>query len=114
MKNTLTPLFSVRGHCVIGDLLHLEEQCAFFFGANTNAIAVAFVDVNLFAAAQASIVSDLQLCLQNWGDKAVNYISRNTSDLSDTLTTLTGILVIQETSHYPRMLFQWDRWLGAA
>ncbi len=45
-----------------------------FYGANTNAIAVAFVDVNLSAAAQASIVSDLQLCLQNWGQGSELYL----------------------------------------
>jgi len=41
-----------------------------FYGANTNAIAVAFVDTNLSTAAQAAIVSDLQLCLQNWGQNS--------------------------------------------
>ena len=38
-----------------------------FYGADTNAIAVTFVDTNLSASAQASIVADLQLCLQYWG-----------------------------------------------
>ena len=41
-----------------------------FYGASTNAIAVAFVDTNLSVAAQASIVSDLQTCLQNWGQNS--------------------------------------------
>jgi hypothetical protein len=41
-----------------------------FYGANTNAIAVTFVDTNLSASAQASIVTDLHLCLQDWGKKS--------------------------------------------
>ena len=38
-----------------------------FYGVNTNAIAVTFVDTNLSVSARASIVGDLQLCLQEWG-----------------------------------------------
>jgi len=38
-----------------------------FYGVNTNTIAVSFADTNLSVSAQAAIVSDLQLCLQQWG-----------------------------------------------
>lgn len=38
-----------------------------FYGANTNAIGISFVDTNLSVSAQTSIVADLQLCLQAWG-----------------------------------------------
>lgn len=38
-----------------------------YYGSNTNAIGVCFADSNLFASAQSSIVSDMQLCLNNWG-----------------------------------------------
>jgi len=40
-----------------------------FYGASTNAIGVVFVDTNLSVATQAAIVSDLQLCLQDWGKR---------------------------------------------
>jgi len=38
-----------------------------FYGVNTNAIGILFVDTNLSASAKTSIVADLQLCLQAWG-----------------------------------------------
>lgn len=38
-----------------------------YYGANTNAISISFGDTNLSSSAQTHIVSDLQLCLQEWG-----------------------------------------------
>ena len=45
----------------------IGQSNVIFYGANTNAIAVTFVDTNLSSSAKISIVSDLQLCLQEWG-----------------------------------------------
>lgn len=38
-----------------------------YYGTDTNAIGITFVDTNLSVSARASIVADLQLCLQAWG-----------------------------------------------
>ena len=38
-----------------------------FYGTNASSIGVSFVDTNLSVSARASIVADLQLCLQAWG-----------------------------------------------
>lgn len=38
-----------------------------FYGAITNVLNVAFADTNLSASVRTSIVSDLQLCLREWG-----------------------------------------------
>jgi hypothetical protein len=38
-----------------------------FYGTNANSIGVSFVDTNLSVLVQASIVTDLQTCLNEWG-----------------------------------------------
>ena len=38
-----------------------------YYGTNGSSIGVTFVDTNLSVSARASIVCDLQLCLQEWG-----------------------------------------------
>ncbi len=40
-----------------------------FYGTNASSIGVSFVDTNLSASAKASIVADLQVCLNEWGKK---------------------------------------------
>lgn len=41
-----------------------------FYGTNASSIGVSFVDTNLSVSAQASIVTDLQICLNEWGNKS--------------------------------------------
>ena len=38
-----------------------------FYGDNSNALAVVFADTNLLTSEKSAIVSDLKLCLQEWG-----------------------------------------------
>jgi len=38
-----------------------------YYGTNASSIGVSFVDANLSASAKASIVADLQVCLNEWG-----------------------------------------------
>ena len=40
-----------------------------FYGANSNALDVVFVDTNLSQKAKSAIVADLRICLQEWGKK---------------------------------------------
>ena len=56
--------------CVLSAASCFGQSNVVFHGANTNAIAVAFVDTNLSVAVQASMVADLQLCLQKWGQNS--------------------------------------------
>jgi hypothetical protein len=43
------------------------QSNAVFYGASSNSLGVAFVDTTLSASAKSAIVSDLQLCLREWG-----------------------------------------------
>jgi hypothetical protein len=65
------PLVLVAFYTVM--LLHVShcigQNTAVFYGANTNSIGVAFVDANLSPSARASIVADMQVCLQEWGKR---------------------------------------------
>lgn len=45
-----------------------------FYGANSNALTVIFVDTNLTQVAQMNIVSDLQVCLSEWGKTSQLYL----------------------------------------
>lgn len=67
-----------------------------YYGANSNALSVAFADTNLSASVQASIVSDLRLCLQEWGKSS-------TLDLGAYEPGLAGYLYNPKTGpHYPK------------
>ena len=50
-------------HCV-------GQSNVVFYGTNASSIGVSFVDTNLSVSAQASIVTDLQICLNEWGNKS--------------------------------------------
>ena len=56
-------LFTVMLFAVYG----FGQSDVVFYGVNTNAIAVSFVDTNLSASIKVSIVADLQVCLREWG-----------------------------------------------
>jgi len=49
-----------------------------FYGTNTNAIGVVFMDTNLSASVKAAIVADLQVCSIEWGKGALRL--RNKGD----------------------------------
>jgi len=55
-------MLTLWGHSVC-----LGQSNIVYYGSNSNAIGVCFADSNLLASAQSSIVSDMQLCLNNWG-----------------------------------------------
>lgn len=68
-----------------------------FYGTNTNTIAVSFVDTNLSASAKSGIVSDLQLCLHEWGKKTYLSLSLGADEPG-----LVGYLERPSVSpHYP-------------
>ncbi len=68
-----------------------------YYGINTNALAVSFVDTNLSASAKSAIVSDLQLCLQEWGNKTYLSLSLGADEPG-----LVGYLERPSVSpHYP-------------
>jgi len=74
-----------------------------YYGVNTNALAVTFVDTNLSAAAQASIVSDLQICLTVL-EKTANYAYGTRKTLPDIIVIPPNARIIQKTSNSLRML----------
>jgi len=50
--------------------LHCTGQSnVVYYGTNSNALDVVFVDTNLSAKAKSAIVADLNLCLSEWGKK---------------------------------------------
>ncbi|MCL1919607.1 MAG: hypothetical protein FWG50_00790 [Kiritimatiellaeota bacterium] len=64
-----------------------------YYGANSNALNVAFADTSLSAKAKAAITADLNLCLREWG---------KTSDLRLGDKNTAGQLYNWKTSpHYP-------------
>ena len=38
-----------------------------YYGVNSNAISLAFVDTNLSESAKSAITADLRMCLSEWG-----------------------------------------------
>ena len=71
-----------------------------YYGANASSISVSFVDPNLSASAKASIVADLQICLNEWGKKT--YLSL---DLGADEPGLIGYLQRPSISpHYPESI----------
>lgn len=55
---------------VLGASLCHTQSNAVYYGANSNALEVVFVDTHLSAANRAAIVTDLNLCLQSaWGKR---------------------------------------------
>jgi len=83
-------------------VLLLVNQChgqsnVVYYGVNSNSISVSFVDTSLSVSAQASIVVDLQVCLNEWGKKT--YLSL---DLGADEPGLIGYLERPSISpHYP-------------
>ena len=55
---------------VFGVTVCTGQSNVVYYGANSNALNVMFVDTNLSQTAQSNIVSDLRLCLQEWGKTA--------------------------------------------
>jgi len=71
-----------------------------YYGTNASSIGVSFVDPNLSASAKASIVADLQICLNEWGKKT--YLSL---DLGADEPGLIGYLQRPSISpHYPESI----------
>jgi|GEM_PF-1333987 len=80
-------------HCV-------GQSNVVYYGTNASSIGVSFVDTNLSASAKASIVADLQVCLNEWGKKT--YLSL---DLGADEPGLVGYLERPSVSpHYPEGL----------
>jgi len=52
--------------CVIS-LSCLGQSNVVYYGVNSNALDVVFVDTNLSQKAKSAIVADLRICLQEWG-----------------------------------------------
>ena len=48
-----------------------------YYGANSNALDVVFVDTNLSQKAQSAIVADLRVCLLEWGKTGELYLRDN-------------------------------------
>ena len=66
------PLTSI---VVFAAMAHHAPYCAgqgnvVYYGANSNALNVAFVDTNLSQKVQSAIVADLRICLQEWGKES--------------------------------------------
>ena len=77
--------------------LHCAGQSnVVYYGANSNALDVVFVDTNLSQQAQSAIVADLNVCLSEWG-KTAELCLRNRGDS-------VGYLYIgTHCPHYPKI-----------
>lgn len=60
-------LFAAWAAAMLGISDCFGQNNMVFYGANTNALNVAFADTNLSASAQSGVVADLRICLQEWG-----------------------------------------------
>ncbi|MDD2461844.1 MAG: hypothetical protein WC328_11810 [Kiritimatiellia bacterium] len=68
-----------------------------FYGTNASSIGVSFVDTNLSSSAKTSIVTDLQVCLSEWGKKTYLSLSLGADEPG-----LVGYLERPSVSpHYP-------------
>jgi len=64
--NRYTIILTLLAFCT----LHCAGQSnVVYYGANSNALDVVFVDKNLSAKTKSDIVADLNLCLSEWGKK---------------------------------------------
>jgi hypothetical protein len=64
---------------------------AVFYGASSNSIGVSFIDASLSASAKSAIVSDLRLCLQEWGKRSELIIGADEPDLAGYLNRNSAI-----------------------
>jgi len=67
-QSILITVFTVAMPC--GVPYCVGQSNVVFYGTNASSIGVSFVDTNLSVSAQASIVTDLQICLNEWGNKS--------------------------------------------
>lgn len=73
----------------------LGQSNVVFYGTNASSIRVSFVDTNLSASTQSAIVSDLQVCLHEWGKRTELILGADEPDLA-------GYLYNFKTNpHYP-------------
>ncbi len=68
IKQTVSLSVLFASALLLGDLCYGQSNVV-YYGAHSNAIHVSFVDTSLSMSAQASIVADLQICLNEWGKK---------------------------------------------
>ena len=68
IKQTVSLSVLFASALLLGDLCYGQSNVV-YYGAHSNAIHVSFVDTGLSMSAQASIVADLQICLNEWGKK---------------------------------------------
>jgi len=95
-KKTVRPLILSAFVLLQVTLCHGQSNVV-YYGVNSNSISVSFVDTSLSVSAQASIVVDLQVCLNEWGKKT--YLSL---DLGADEPGLIGYLERPSISpHYP-------------
>ena len=82
--------------------LHCTGQSnVVYYGTNSNALDVVFVDTNLSAKAKSAIVADLNLCLQEWGKTAELFLWD--ADNKGVDEGIVGQLSVGTRSpHYPR------------
>ena len=65
-----------------------------YYGVNSNAISLAFADVNLSASAKEAITADLRVCLSEWGKKSELYM-RNKGE------SIGYLYNFKSSPHYP-------------
>jgi len=65
-----------------------------YYGANSNAISLAFADTNLSESAQSAITADLRVCLSEWGKQSELYM-RNKGE------SIGYLYNFKSSPHYP-------------
>ena len=72
-----------------------------YYGTSSNALDVVFVDTNLSQKVQSAIVSDLNLCLSEWGKTAELILWDNDDDDDDDEGFVGDLDIATVSPHYP-------------
>ena len=66
IKQTVSLSVLFASALLLGDLCYGQSN-VIYYGANSNALSLAFADTNLSESAKSAITEDLRVCLSEWG-----------------------------------------------
>ena len=98
--NTKSLTFAILSTMTLFCALHCAGQSnVVYYGANSNALDVVFVDTTLSSSAKSNIVADMNLCLKDWGKTA----ELRLWNANDKMNTAGQLDLGTHCPHYPQI-----------
>ena len=70
MKKHIIYRSAIFAACILGTTICIGQNNPIFYGTNSNALNVVFIDTNLASSAKLAIIADLRICLKDWGKES--------------------------------------------